>query len=201
MILRGDDDEFLRSLAVAGNGEYVRAGGSFTASVVPALASQPARGAGGPFGKPDRPGRPERKDAVLNAMRGSPSTYLVGRSARADIVLEDPTVSRLHAELVKGGDGTWYLTDRGSTGGTYLRDEGNWVPVTQEFVRPGDRLMLGSFECGVDELLRRIPGGGEAASGPPGGEPGPGSPVRDDRPEGPVLRDPATGEILPAEER
>lgn len=110
----------------------------------------------------------------------------------------DATVSRLHAELVKGRDGTWYLTDRGSTGGTYLWDEGSWVPVKQRFIGPGDRLMLGTFECGVDDLLRRIPGGGEVAPGPPDGEPGEGSPVRDDRPQGPVRRDPVTGEILSA---
>ena len=131
-------------------------------------------------------------------MRGSPPTYVIGRSAQADIVFGDATVSRLHAELVKGRDGTWYLTDRGSTGGTYLWDEGSWVPVKQRFIGPGDRLMLGTFECGVDDLLRRIPGGGEVAPGPPDGEPGEGSPVRDDRPQGPVRRDPVTGEILSA---
>ena len=114
-------------------------------------------------------------------------------------MLEDATVSRLHAELVMGKDGTWYLTDRGSTGGTYLWHEGNWVPVKQEFVRPGDRLMLGAFQCGVDELLRRIPRGGGQTSGPLDDEPAAGSPVRDERPEGPVRRDPATGEILSAE--
>ena len=145
------------------------------------------------------PERPERKDPELNSLRGSPTTYLIGRSAQADIVLDDATVSRLHAELVMGKDGTWYLTDRNSTGGTYLWHEGNWVPVTQEFVRPGDRLMLGAFECGVDDLLHRILRSRSAASGLFDDEPGAGSPVRDERPEGPVRRDPATGEILSAE--
>ena len=131
-------------------------------------------------------------------MRGSPPTYVIGRSAQADIVLGDATVSRLHAEFVKGRDGTWYLTDRGSTGGTYLWDEGSWVLVKQGFIGPGDRLKLGTFECSVDDLLRRIPGSGEVAPGPPDGEPVEGSPVRDDRPQGPVWRDPVTGEIIPA---
>ena len=110
-------------------------------------------------------------------------------------MLEDATVSRLHAELVMGRDGTWYLTDRSSTG-TCLWDGENWVPVKQAYVRPGDRLKFGAFECSVDDLLRQIPDVGGAASGPPAGDSGTGSPVRDDRPEGPVRRDPATGEII-----
>ena len=39
VVLRGNDEDFLRSLATAGNGEYVRAGASFTAAIVLALAS------------------------------------------------------------------------------------------------------------------------------------------------------------------
>ena len=39
VVLRGDDEAFLRRLAAAGNGEFVRAGASFTATVVLALAS------------------------------------------------------------------------------------------------------------------------------------------------------------------
>lgn len=129
-------------------------------------------------------------------MRRSPKTYVIGRSAQADIVFEDVTVSRLHAELVLGRDGTWYLTDRASTGGTYVWNEEGWVPVTQSFVRPGDRLMFGDFECSVDDLLRRIPDVGEGTSGPLEGDVGVGAPLHDDRPEGPVRRDPTTGEVV-----
>ena len=132
--------------------------------------------------------------------RGSPTTYLIGRSTEADVVLGDTTVSRLHAELVVAVDGTWYLTDRGSTGGTYRRDAGAWVPITQGFVRTGDRLMLGGFECTLDDLLRRIPGAGGAAHGSGAGGSGAGEPVRDDRPEGQVRRDPWTGDILSVED-
>ena len=39
VVLRGNDEAFLRRLAAAGNGEFVRAGASFTATVVLALAS------------------------------------------------------------------------------------------------------------------------------------------------------------------
>ena len=141
-------------------------------------------------------------------MAKSPPTYVIGRSAHADIVLGDATVSRQHAELVKAKDGTWYLTDRRSTGGTYVQEQGNWVPLRQGFVRPGDRLMLGSFKCSLDDLLRQIGSGAMAAGGPAGeasdalaGEAaGTGVGLRDQRPHGPVRRDPVTGEILPVED-
>ena len=136
-------------------------------------------------------------------MSRSLPTYLVGRSARADIVLPDPTVSRLHAELVRSKDGKWFLTDRRSTGGTFLGyADGSWEPLRQDFVSPSDRLRLGAFECRVDDLLRQLPGGqggdGSGTSTGPGGE---GVRASDDRIAGPVLRDPDTGEIVPGEER
>ena len=61
--------------------------------------------------------------------------------------------------------------------------------------------MLGAFECGVDDLLRWIPTGGDGIPGQPGDEPAAGTPARDDRPVGPVRRDPATGDILPEGDR
>ena len=135
----------------------------------------------------------------MNNLCDSLTTYLVGRSAEADIVIGDATVSRLHAELVRGKDGTWYLTDRGSTRGTYLQAKGTWVPVKQDFVRPGDRLMLGAFKCVLDDLLRRISRSADAGFGSLDDKPGVGSPVRDERPDGPVRRDAATGDILSAD--
>ena len=136
----------------------------------------------------------------LNGARKPPITYLIGRSTKADIVLRDATVSRLHAELVLGKDGTWYLTDRDSTSGTYLRDGGNWVPLKQAFVHPHDRLKLGNFECSFEELVRSIQGGGSTPAGSSGGIPRGAPPTVDDRPVGPVRRDPLTGEILSSED-
>jgi hypothetical protein len=43
----------------------------------------------------------------------------IGRSHQCDIVLEDPNVSRRHAEVHPRG-GTWVLSDLGSTNGTLL---------------------------------------------------------------------------------
>ena len=45
---------------------------------------------------------------------------IVGRARSAGIVLEDPTVSRMHASLQRDGDGDWTLTDLRSKGGTFV---------------------------------------------------------------------------------
>ena len=133
-------------------------------------------------------------------MRSPLSTYLIGRSARADIIIGDATVSRLHAELVRGRNRTWYLTDCGSTGGTFLWNAGKWDPIKQDYVNPGDRFKFGGFECSLEDLLRRIPHEGAAEYGSQGTDSGTGSAIRDDRPRGPVRRDPSTGDLISVED-
>lgn len=56
------------------------------------------------------------------------SAVVIGRGAYADIRIDDPTVSRRHAEIVQGDDGAWRLRDLGSAngilhGGSLLRGE------------------------------------------------------------------------------
>lgn len=46
---------------------------------------------------------------------------LVGRDEGvSDVALGVPTVSGQHAKLVMGADGSWFVTDLGSTNGTYV---------------------------------------------------------------------------------
>ena len=129
-------------------------------------------------------------------MRSALSTYVIGRSAQADIVIGDATVSRMHAELVRGRDRTWYLTDLSSTRGTFLWSAGKWVAVKQDYVNPGDRIKFGTFECNLEDLLQRIPREGAMERRPQET----GSAVRDDRPRGPVRRDPSTGDLISAKD-
>jgi hypothetical protein len=75
----------------------------------------------------------------------------VGRGAGVDIALEDPTVSRLHAELVRRGPHV-YVSDLGlSSNGTRV----NGRPVGRRTLRDGDVLSFGTARVrvgGIEEL-------------------------------------------------
>jgi FHA domain-containing protein len=77
-------------------------------------------------------------DGQRNAV--GPEGVTLGRSRKCDVVLNDPNVSRQHAELRPRG-GSWVLTDLGSTNGSRI----NGHPVERsEVVRPGDEIELGA---------------------------------------------------------
>lgn len=64
----------------------------------------------------------------------------LGRSRQCEIVVEDPNVSRRHAELRPRG-GSWVFTDLGSTNGSRV----NGRPVDgPTVVKPGDEIELGT---------------------------------------------------------
>jgi hypothetical protein len=70
----------------------------------------------------------------------SPGGATLGRGRVSDIVLDDPNVSRQHAEIRPRG-GSWVITDLGSTNGSQLngrRLEGS------EVLRSGDEIELGA---------------------------------------------------------
>lgn len=80
-------------------------------------------------------------------------TLIIGRSKDSDIVIEDETVSRFHAELTETGDGRFYLVDRNSSAGTWRREDGEWIKVRQCFVAAREPLMLGTREITVADML------------------------------------------------
>lgn len=63
---------------------------------------------------------------------------VVGRSRECDLVLEDPNVSRRHAELSEEG-GAWVIRDLGSTNGIVI----NGGRVEEAALSPGDEIVLG----------------------------------------------------------
>lgn len=69
-----------------------------------------------------------------------PGGATLGRSRQCDLVLNDPNVSRQHAEIRPRG-GSWVLTDLGSTNGSRINGRDVEHP---EVVRPGDEIELGS---------------------------------------------------------
>jgi hypothetical protein len=69
-----------------------------------------------------------------------PAGAVLGRSRQCDIVLNDPNVSREHAEIRPRG-GSWVLSDLGSTNGSVLN--GRRIDGS-EVIRPGDEIELGT---------------------------------------------------------
>jgi hypothetical protein len=65
----------------------------------------------------------------------------IGRYQNNDIVIDHPTVSAYHAELVRRPDGRYELHDRESRNGTRI----NGTPVRQAILRDGDQITLGAI--------------------------------------------------------
>jgi len=64
----------------------------------------------------------------------------LGRSRECEVVVDDPNVSRKHAELRPRG-GSWVLTDLGSTNGSSVNGRRIDAPTV---VKPGDEIEVGS---------------------------------------------------------
>jgi hypothetical protein len=86
-----------------------------------------------------------RHETVLLLVDGKrmvvgPAGVVLGRSRQCDIVLDDPNVSREHAEIRPRG-GSWVLTDLGSTNGSCLNGRRIEHP---EVIKAGDEIELGT---------------------------------------------------------
>jgi pSer/pThr/pTyr-binding forkhead associated (FHA) protein len=64
----------------------------------------------------------------------------VGRAADSDILLDDVTVSRHHAQFVARDEG-WDIVDQGSLNGTYV----NRRSVERHRLSSGDLIQIGKF--------------------------------------------------------
>ncbi|MFJ7078225.1 FHA domain-containing protein [Streptomyces sp. NPDC098781] len=79
----------------------------------------------------------------------------IGRSADADVPLDDPDVSRLHCAVTVGADGRVSVADLGSTNGTTL--DGTRLTTRPVRFAPGALLRIG------ESALRLTPAGGPGA--------------------------------------
>ncbi|MEA2472395.1 MAG: transport system ATP-binding/permease protein [Thermoleophilaceae bacterium] len=70
----------------------------------------------------------------------------IGRQEGCDLVLPDPNVSRMHAELVRTGDGTAELVDLGSSAGTRV----NGVQSDRAPLAPGSTIGIGPYQVHFD---------------------------------------------------
>jgi pSer/pThr/pTyr-binding forkhead associated (FHA) protein len=68
----------------------------------------------------------------------SGSRFVIGRSRDADLMLDDPNVSRRHAEL-RRQEGAWVVADLASTNGVKV----NGRRVAEQALNPGDEITVG----------------------------------------------------------
>jgi hypothetical protein len=79
-------------------------------------------------------------------LRGDVTT--IGRGMHVDVRLDDPSVSRLHAEIVRRGH-YYYVADLGlSRNGTRV----NGRPIARRLLDDGDVLTFGAARCRVEGL-------------------------------------------------
>ena len=70
-------------------------------------------------------------------------TYTVGRSKKADFIIDDASVSRIHLEITVTHLGRIYCIDCRSTQGTFINKNGQWQPLRQGYVSPEAQLVVG----------------------------------------------------------
>ena len=127
---------------------------TFSRRVDCALSSGSGDGAARPDGRPAPPRarsrsrwlRRRRPHGLLAGAAGG--RLVLGRSPGCQLVFDDDTVSRRHAEL-RMTDGRWILRDLGSSNGTWV----NGRQVMEAEVIPGDEVQLGG--CRAVRRLRR----------------------------------------------
>jgi hypothetical protein len=79
--------------------------------------------------------------------------YRIGRSETNDIVIPDASVSRQHAEAVELGGGSFALSDLGSTFGTHVWQDHNWVPAKETKIRADTVIRFGEFRTTLMDVL------------------------------------------------
>jgi len=77
----------------------------------------------------------------------------IGRSDTNDIVLDEGSVSRKHAEIEEVSDGVWRLTDVGSSAGTFVKDGGQWTQITSVDVDIDTRVRFGEAEFNLADIV------------------------------------------------
>src|SRR5512135_775122 len=84
-------------------------------------------------------GKPLGKRFVLNS-----KTMVIGRGSECQIPILDSSLSRAHAQVLKKESGRFYVSDLGSTNGTYLNEQKLTSSRAVE-VKNGDLLKMGNL--------------------------------------------------------
>jgi hypothetical protein len=86
------------------------------------------------------------------------SAYRIGRDPSCDIVLDDASVSREHAELRVAPEGPIEFVDLGSTNGIAVRLKGKWETVVRAPVEAEEKIRVGLVIGKVSELIAAATG-------------------------------------------
>jgi FHA domain-containing protein/uncharacterized protein DUF1707 len=124
------------------------------------LAGVPAHGAPGASG-----GAGSGGSAPLFFPPGSGTSFTIGRTHDCDLRIENMSVSRLHAQLNRAGDG-WLLNDLGSHNGTRVN---GWLVREPVPVRAGDLVQFGSATFIIQTPSQDQPGEPDGQSPREGG--------------------------------
>jgi pSer/pThr/pTyr-binding forkhead associated (FHA) protein len=68
-----------------------------------------------------------------------PTGAIIGRQPPAEILVDEAAISRQHCSIYVHRN-RWFVEDLGSQNGTFL----NGSRITKEFLRPGDKIQVGS---------------------------------------------------------
>jgi len=85
------------------------------------------------------------------------SKIRIGRSDTNDIVLDDTSVSRKHAEIEDLGGGAWRLTDIGSSAGTFVKEAGKWTQISTADIDSDTEVRFGEAEFHLSAIVNADP--------------------------------------------
>lgn len=105
----------------------------------------------------EKTSRPASAYLIVNGSEIFPLNQMVtniGRKTDNHLVIEDPCVSRYHAQI-RNTRGQYFIFDLNSTGGTFVNGE----RIVREELKPGDVISLGGVEIiyGVDSQDHTTP--------------------------------------------
>jgi hypothetical protein len=85
--------------------------------------------------------------------RGIMAKLRIGRSDTNDIVLDDTSISRKHAEIEDLGNGVWRLTDIGSSAGTFVKEGGQWTQISTADIESDTEVRFGEAEFVLGDII------------------------------------------------
>jgi hypothetical protein len=75
----------------------------------------------------------------------------IGRAKSCTVILDDPSVSRMHAVIRSTPDGAWQIIDRDSSNGVKI----NGAAAKEATLRPDDEIALGEFKLRYEDSAAR----------------------------------------------